>query len=106
MMRRMEAVAVDPRTQTWEVDRPLYRVYFHDAEGVSDQYEVTGADVDEVIVWAEAQRGPRTYVLYVCVASDGLGLLRLAGNDPHAPELPTGPSPVGLLGSTEPDVDQ
>lgn len=83
-MLRMHATGVDPRDQTWEVDRPSYRVYFHDADGASDEYEVTGADVDEVIAWAEDQRGSRTYVLYVCVASDGLGLLRLAGTDPNA----------------------
>jgi hypothetical protein len=33
---------------------------------------------------AEAQRNGRTFVLYVCVPYDGLGLLRLAGSDPNA----------------------
>jgi hypothetical protein len=81
----MDIIAVDPRDQTWEVDRPRYRVYFHDANGASDEYEVTGADVDEVATWAEEQREGRSYaVLYVCVPADGLGLVRLAGSDPNA----------------------
>lgn len=42
------------------------------------------ADVGQVIAWAEAQRGERAYVLYVCVPRDGLGLARLAGIDPNA----------------------
>ena len=49
----MDVIAVGPRDQTWEVDRPRYRVYFHEANDASDEYEVTGADVDEVITWVE-----------------------------------------------------
>ncbi|WP_162606141.1 hypothetical protein [Jiangella aurantiaca] len=41
-----------------------------------------GADVHEVIEWAERERGERTYTLYVCVRAEGLGLVRLAGTDP------------------------
>jgi hypothetical protein len=77
-------VGIDPRDQRWEVDTPAYRVYFHDARGTSDEYELTGADVTEVLAWAEAERRGRTYVAYVCATSrDGLGLLRLAGADPN-----------------------
>ena len=106
MMPRMEAIAVDPRDQTWEVDRPRYRVYFHDANGASDEHEIVGADVGEVIAWAEARRDTRTYVLYVCVASDGLGLVRLAGADPNASRSTTGTPSVHLVGSAEPDGDR
>lgn len=31
---------IDPRDQTWEDSQPIYRVYFHDAVGASDEYEV------------------------------------------------------------------
>lgn len=103
MMANMKASAVDSRDQTWEVDRPRYRVYFHDANGASDEHEITGTDVGEVIAWAEARRGTGTYVLYVCVASDGLGLVRLAGADPNASTSTTVTSSVGLIGTTEPD---
>jgi hypothetical protein len=79
----MDIKSVDPRDQTWEVTDPSYRVYFHDANGASDEYEVTDADVTEVLAWAEARRGARTFVLYTCVPVNGLGLLRLAGRDPN-----------------------
>lgn len=80
----MEIRGVDPRDQTWEISNPTYRVYFHDSDGASDEYEVDGGGVDEVIAWAEAHRRGRTFVLYACVPHDGgLGLLRLAGSDPN-----------------------
>lgn len=75
---------VDPRDQTWELGRLTYRVYFHDAGGASEEHEVRDADVDEVLAWAEAERGARTFVLYACVPTDGLGLVRLHGSDPNA----------------------
>lgn len=87
-MIRMQVNRVDPRDQTWEVDQPRYRVHFHEANGTSDEYEVAGADVDQVIAWAEAHRRERTYVLYVCVPADGLGLVRLAGVDAIAASPP------------------
>jgi len=77
-------VGVDPRDQTWEVDAPRYRVYFHERSGASDEYEISGANVAEVLTWAEEERRGRTLVLYVCAPTDGLGLLRLAGTDPNA----------------------
>jgi hypothetical protein len=52
----------------------------------SEEFEVTGADVGEVIAWAEATAGEdRTYTLYVLVGhGDDKGLIRLAGQDPNA----------------------
>jgi len=79
----MDVHAVDSRDQSWEVDAPHYRVYFDDASGASEEHEVSRADVVEVLAWAEAGRGTRTYVLYACVSRDGLGLVRLAGVDPN-----------------------
>ncbi len=80
----MEVRGVDPRDGTWEIDRPRYRVYFHEGAGASDEYEMASADVAEVLRWAEATKGDRTFVLYACVAREGLGLLRLEGRDPNA----------------------
>lgn len=80
----MDIRTVDQRDQTWEISRPKYRVYFHDDTGAADEHEVEGADVAEVMAWAEAQRNGRTFVLYACVPRDGLGLLRLIGSDPNA----------------------
>jgi hypothetical protein len=82
---------VDPRDQLWGIGRPSYRVYFHGAQGASDEYEISDADVPEVISWAEAQRGTRTFVLYVCVPNDGLGLVRLMGSDPNNPATVAAP---------------
>ncbi len=39
-------------------------------------------DVAEVMAWADAERGTRTFTPYACVQHDGLGLVRLAGTDP------------------------
>jgi len=77
--------SIDPRDETWGIDRPSFRVYFHTARGASYEYEVSGADVVEVLAWAkaEAERAERTYVLYACVPYDGLGLVRLVGSDPN-----------------------
>ena len=74
---------IDPRDAGWEDPQPAYRVYFHDARGASDEYEVTGADLQSVLEWADAEKGDRTYVLYACALVDGIGLLRLQGQDPN-----------------------
>ena len=79
----MDIRSVDPRDQTWELDQPRYRVYFHDADGASDEYELHGGDVVDVLTWAQAQRAGRSFVVYVCVPGDGLGLVRLQGSDPN-----------------------
>jgi hypothetical protein len=74
---------IDPRDQSCEVPQPAYRVYFHDARGASFEYEVSGAEVKNVLEWADAEKGDRTYVLYACATTNGLGLLRLQGHDPN-----------------------
>lgn len=85
----MEIVEVDPRDQTWEERSPRYRVYF--LEGTtSSEFEVRGApDVHAVMAWAEAESAGREYVLYVRTGrGEGLGLLRLAGEDPNEVRRP------------------
>jgi hypothetical protein len=92
---------VDPRDIEWEVDRPVYRVYFwHQPPappGVaqskmgyhSDEYRLSGGeDVHEVLVWATASARPeQTFTLYVEHVQDGSpGLIQLAGKDPTIPE--------------------
>jgi hypothetical protein len=80
----METRSVDPRDQTWELSDPVYRVYFHDEHGTSDEYELSGAaSIADVLAWAGATRGDRTFVVYACVPQDGLGLVRLHGSDPN-----------------------
>ena len=86
---RVNVRGVDPRDQGWDIDRPSYRVCFFDASGGSDEYEVSNADVIEVLDWAEAQRAGRTYALYACVPSGDLGLVRLLGTDPNKTQAQT-----------------
>jgi len=78
----MKSTDIDPRDAAWEVPNPS-RVYFHDSRGASDEYEVDGADVSEVLTWAEKRRCDQTFVLYAYLPRDGLGLLRLHGCDPN-----------------------
>lgn len=69
----------------------MFRVYFWRGT-VSDEYEVSGAEVHEVIEWANAKAGGEwTYVLYLLVdrgdtvrGLDRLGLIQLAGRDPSS----------------------
>lgn len=83
---------VDPRDQWWEVDHPAYRVYFFvqpdpgpPSGWASDEWEITGADVDEVLTWARENADGRRFIVYVRVDhGDGLGLVRLLGSDPNA----------------------
>lgn len=75
----VQVTPIDPRDQTWEISQPSYRVYFHDAGGASDEYQISGVDVRTVLAWAEAERRDRTYVVYASVPTDGVGLLRLQG---------------------------
>lgn len=79
----MKCTGIDPRDAEWEIPNPRHRVYFHDSKGASDEYQVEGADVREVLAWAEEMRGTRTFVFYACIPRDGLGLVHLHGRDPN-----------------------
>jgi hypothetical protein len=91
---------IDPRDTEWEVETPVYRVYFwHQPlapEGVpqeqvmfhSDEYRLSGAgDVGEVLDWARTTARPdQTFTLYVEYhIGDSPGLLHLMGVDPTVP---------------------
>jgi hypothetical protein len=102
-MSDVNIVPVDERNSGWEDHRPRFRVYLHGSgksstSGWTATYDVTGADVLQVIDWAQAQAlGGRTYaVALVCddrakeEASPGHGrglvwLVGMDGND-HDPE--------------------
>ena len=85
----------DPRDTEWELNRPAYRVHFWSQaavlEGVAarsvgwaaEEYEITHADVHEVLAWAsEAAEGREFGVFVVADHDDERGLIRLAGVDP------------------------
>jgi hypothetical protein len=80
---------VDPRDQTSEVDAPRYRVCFWNGSD-SDEYEITGADVPEVLAWADRSAAGRTYSLWACLPAGhevGVNLVRLAGWDRPAGDV-------------------
>lgn len=81
----MDARAIDPRDQRWEVDRPAYRVHFVRADGGTEEYELAGGDVLDALAWAHATSGAgRSFLLYARVdGPDGVGLVRLLGEDPN-----------------------
>ena len=91
---------IDPRDTEWEVEGPVYRVYFWHQPlapaGVrqaqmmfhSDEYRLSGAvDVDEVLDWARTTARPdQTFTLYVEHRhGDSPGLIHIMGVDPTLP---------------------
>jgi hypothetical protein len=90
---------VDPRDTQWEVDWPVYRVYFwHQPPapaGVAqehvmwhcDEYRLSDvANVEEVLDWARNKaRSDQTFVIYVEQRdAERSGLVRVLGVDPSS----------------------
>jgi len=66
---------VDERDSSWEDHRPRFRVYLFSGGGPSfatSTYDVTGAEVLEVVSWAEDQAG-----------DEGLYAVALVGKNPR-----------------------
>ncbi len=93
-MSEVSIVAVDERDSGWEDAQPRFRVYLHGSgktstAGWTATYDVTGADVLQVIDWAQAQaRGGRTYAVALVRDDEaqeepagGRGLVWLLGMD-------------------------
>lgn len=87
---------VDERDSSWEDDRPRFRVYLHGSGetttgGWTDTYDITGADVLQVIDWAQRQAGDTLTYAVALVRDDvqhewlnpghGRGLVWLVGMD-------------------------
>ena len=96
----MKVREVDPRDITWELDDPVFRVYFWKMYARAPEpatpdawecmeYEVSEADVKEVIRWADEytdREGSDRYTFYLRVDdADGPGMVRLFGADPTEP---------------------
>lgn len=61
-MNDMQIAQVDERDSGWELSTPRFRVYLHGSGESStsswtDTYDITGADVVQVIDWAQRQAG-------------------------------------------------
>ncbi|MFC5177769.1 hypothetical protein [Nocardioides taihuensis] len=103
LVNEVTIVQVDERDSRWEENHPRYRVYlFGSADettaGWTDTYDVTGADVLQVIDWAQRQAGDSlTYavaLVYDAVPEQispgpGRGLVWLVGMDGN--DQPTWP---------------
>lgn len=85
----MQVSQVDERDSSWEDPDPRFRVYLHGSDeastgGWTDTYDVTGADVLQVIDWAQRQAGDRLTYAVALVRDDtdsGRGLVWLVGTD-------------------------
>lgn len=95
-MAEIDVCRVDERDGSWEDDTPRFRVYLHGSGeswtgGWTDTYDVTGADVVQVIDWAQRQAGTSlTYAVALVYEDqqrehlspgDGRGLVWLLGMD-------------------------
>lgn len=86
---------VDERDNNWEVSGPRFRVYLHGSGettlGWTDTYDITGADILQVIEWAQRQAGDSLTFAVALVHDDvareelepgrGRGLIWLVGMD-------------------------
>ncbi|MBT9257817.1 hypothetical protein KMZ32_11130 [Phycicoccus sp. MAQZ13P-2] len=95
-MGEVRVVRVDERDSGWEVSHPRFGVYLHGSGpestfGWTDTYDVTGADVLQVIDWAQRQAGDTLTYAVALVLDDpargptagasGRGLVWLVGMD-------------------------
>ena len=92
----LRIVGVDERNSNWERHRPRFRVYLHwsgesSTLGGTSTYDVTGADVLQVVDWAQRQAGEKRTWAVALVLDDaaeeernpgcGRGLVWLVGMD-------------------------
>lgn len=93
---------VDERDCNWENANPRFRVYFQRTQGPriggwTATYDITGADVVQVIDWAQRQAG-QVFVYSIALVSDdrareqsmpghGRGLVWLLGMDGNRDDL-------------------
>jgi hypothetical protein len=97
----MQVTRVDERDGGWEDPHPRFRVYLHGSGetttgGWTDTYDITGADVLQVIDWAQRQAGDRLTYAVALVRDDpdekrrnpgyGRGLVWLVGMTATTPQ--------------------
>lgn len=104
----LNVVAVDARDSSWEVHTPRFRVYIHDSgpdstQGATATYDITSADVLQVIDWAKQHtQGDQTWSIALVIDDEaqealnpghGRGLVWLVGADgndsPSTPDIVT-----------------
>jgi uncharacterized protein (DUF736 family) len=95
-VRTMQVIPVDERDSGWEDDAPRFRVYLHGSTATSTAgwtatHDISGADVLQVIDWAQGQAGDQLTYAVALVRYDteeervnpgyGRGLVWLVGMD-------------------------
>lgn len=98
----MEVVGIDERDSGWEDHSPCFRVYLFDNEGhdesswSTETYDITGADVFEVVEWASEHAGDGAYAVALVhdetnppPGSTPRGLVWLVGHDANGRPLST-----------------
>jgi hypothetical protein len=81
------AALVDPRDVSVEYQDPIYRVYFFDSHGASQEWRLSDVpSVSDALSWAREHAAGRTYVLYLEVelGPGTTALARLLGDDPNS----------------------
>ncbi|MET2012917.1 hypothetical protein ABXJ56_15345 [Microbacterium chocolatum] len=76
---QVRARIVDPRTADQEIDDPVYRVYFVESDGATEEWQLSNVEtVEEALSWA--REDGRRFDLYAeyPVTATGTGLVRLA----------------------------
>nr|BFE45806.1 hypothetical protein GCM10017547_36990 [Pseudarthrobacter oxydans] len=80
--RWMRAELIDPRDQTLQVNDPTYRVYFWAEDAAKQEWELSGADLNEVLEWIPAHSRGRSHSLWAVTRLPGeVCLVRLQGID-------------------------
>ncbi len=75
---------VDERDSHWELSEPWFRVYLHGSReaatrGSADTYDIAGADVLQVIDWAQRQAGDALTYAVALVYDDEASQTRQPG---------------------------
>lgn len=91
----MRCEQVDPRDQGQEHGDPSFQVYFWGEGGASDEWQITGGDLDEVQTWAAKKAEGRDYSLWAVVPPGAREseVILLRGMDPNDPgnQVPNDP---------------
>jgi hypothetical protein len=90
----MHARQIDPRNVAWEKEQRTYRVYFQQLDDeygpgkgkVSEEWEITDADLSQVLTWISDHSRNLPFTLYAYIADDKepglLHLMTRAGAQP------------------------
>ena len=93
----MQVRAVDPRSTKWELDNPVFYVSFfrHDSTRIhvpsesvsyeSEEWELTGGDVQDALAWAKNHAGQdRSWTLHVAgLSPEGVRFDPVGGHRPE-----------------------